>query len=91
MNLYSIRTYETADEAFSLHCGIMLRLSDRNFRESRTPPELIGYDAFISHASEDKDGFVRPLAKELSRRGFRVWYDEFSLKVGDKLTRNRTN
>lgn len=88
MNLYSRKTYRTADEAFSLHCGLMLRMSDRNFAESEEPPEAVGYDAFISHASEDKEAFVRPLAKALSRLGFRVWYDEFSLKVGDSLRRS---
>ncbi|MDP3111971.1 MAG: toll/interleukin-1 receptor domain-containing protein [Thermodesulfovibrionales bacterium] len=46
------------------------------------------YDAFICHASEDKDSFVRPLANELRRRGLHVWYDEFSLRVGDSLRRS---
>ena len=45
------------------------------------------FDVFISHASEDKDPFVRPLAEELSLRGLRVWYDEFTLTVGDSLRR----
>jgi hypothetical protein len=44
------------------------------------------WDLFISHASEDKDSFVRPLATELSRLGLRVWYDEFSLHIGDSLS-----
>jgi hypothetical protein len=39
---------------------------------------------FISHASEDKDAFVRPLAEALSKK-FDVWYDEYELKVGDSL------
>lgn len=43
------------------------------------------YDVFISHASEDKDSFVRSLAGDLSRLGFHVWYDEFELKIGDSL------
>ena len=43
------------------------------------------YDFFISHASEDKDSFVRELAKKLVERGCRVWYDEFELKIGDSL------
>ena len=43
------------------------------------------YDVFISHASEDKDSLVRPLAAALARHGFRVWYDEFELKIGDGL------
>lgn len=44
------------------------------------------YDVFISHASEDKDAIVRPLATELERLSVRVWYDEFSLKLGDSLS-----
>lgn len=43
------------------------------------------YDVFISHASEDKDGFVRPLAAALVQAGLNVWYDEFTLKLGDSL------
>ena len=49
--------------------------------------EQESYDFFISHASEDKDSFVRGLAKALQARGARVWYDEFALKVGDSLRR----
>ena len=45
------------------------------------------YDVFISHASEDKDAIVRPLAEALLRRGLKVWYDEFELKIGDSLRR----
>src|SRR5260370_31793293 len=43
------------------------------------------HDVFISHAWEDKDAIARPLAEELRKRGLDVWYDEFSLKVGDHL------
>ncbi len=46
----------------------------------------LAWDLFISHASEDKEVLVRPLATELSRLGLRVWYDEFSLRVGDSLS-----
>jgi hypothetical protein len=62
------------------------RLSGRENR--RAPiPETNSYDFFISHASEDKDGFVRKLAESLRARGAKVWYDEFTLKVGDSLRR----
>ena len=44
-----------------------------------------GYDAFICHASEDKDVLVRPLAEILIEGGFDIWYDEFELTVGDSL------
>ncbi len=46
------------------------------------------WDVFISHASEDKDAFVRPLATALRNLGVKVWYDEFSLRVGDSLSRS---
>jgi hypothetical protein len=49
---------------------------------------LLQYDLFISHASEDKDDFVRPLAEALKLLGVRVWYDEFQLLVGDSLRRS---
>lgn len=39
---------------------------------------------FISHASEDKNDFVRSLASEINKL-FDVWYDEKDLKVGDSL------
>jgi len=45
------------------------------------------WDVFICHASEDKDTFVRALAEELQRRGTKVWYDEFTLRLGDSLRR----
>ena len=44
------------------------------------------HDIFISHASEDKDDFVRPLAKLLINKRYRIWYDEFSLTIGDSLS-----
>ena len=46
------------------------------------------YDFFISHASEDKDGIVRQLAKLLNDKGAKVWYDELTLKVGSRLRRS---
>lgn len=58
---------------------------------NNTPPERMqneeSHDVFISHASEDKDEIVRPLANALIAEGLSVWYDEFSLKIGDSLRR----
>ena len=50
-------------------------------------PEAGGerYDVFISHASEDKDSVVRDLANALTAEGLRVWFDEFTLRIGDSL------
>ena len=44
------------------------------------------WDVFISHASEDKDTFVRPLAQALDQLGVKVWYDEFALRPGISLS-----
>ena len=81
LNLYDKSKF-SADEAFSFHTGLMLRLLARQDKHS---PEAVGYDAFISHASEDKQGFVRPLAELLREMEFKIWYDEFELSVGDSL------
>nr|WP_281492473.1 toll/interleukin-1 receptor domain-containing protein [Wohlfahrtiimonas chitiniclastica] len=43
------------------------------------------YDVFISHASEDKEEFVRQFVNALTNKGLKVWYDEFTLKIGDSL------
>jgi hypothetical protein len=45
------------------------------------------YDVFICHASQDKENFVRLLAEALRRLGVSVWYDEFSLEIGDSISR----
>jgi hypothetical protein len=45
------------------------------------------FDVFISHATEDKDDVVRPLAQSLQCAGLRVWYDEFEMRIGDSLRR----
>ncbi len=45
-------------------------------------------DLFISHASEDKNDFVRPLAELLKKYGVDVWYDEFELRIGKSLSRS---
>lgn len=46
------------------------------------------WDVFICHASEDKEAVARPLADALSQKGLKVWYDEFTLTLGDSLRRS---
>jgi hypothetical protein len=43
------------------------------------------WDIFISHATEDKESVVIPLAKELSKYPIKVWIDDQELKIGDSL------
>jgi len=42
------------------------------------------WDVFVSHATEDKP-IVRQIAVELKKQGYAVWYDEWTLKIGDSL------
>lgn len=46
------------------------------------------WNVFISHASEDKDRFVRPFIRNLLRLGLSVWYDELEICPGDSLRRS---
>ena len=45
------------------------------------------WDAFLSHAGEDKNEVAVPLADALAARGIRVWLDAISMTVGDSLNR----
>jgi hypothetical protein len=48
----------------------------------------MSWDFFISHASEDKADIARPLAERLQAKGYKVWYDEYTLILGDNLRRS---
>jgi TIR domain len=64
------------------------RESGQLTQQLRTESKETLWDAFISHASEDNESFVRPLAEALQVADLRIWYDEFSLRVGDSLRRS---
>lgn len=49
--------------------------------------KLKNWDLFICHASEDKEAIARPICNALNERGLSVWFDEFTLKLGDSLRR----
>lgn len=49
------------------------------------------YHVFVSHASDDKEEFVRPFVTALKTEGLNVWYDETELKIGDSLRRSIDN
>lgn len=56
--------------------------------QAASPPSIGHWDVFISPAGEDKEDFVRPLARALRARGLSVWFDELTLIVGDSLRRS---
>lgn len=68
------------------HLETLRRNLAAEFPDYQTPSDDVEYDVFISHASPDKEGFVEPLAEILSEMGFRVWYADFVLEVGDSLS-----
>lgn len=43
------------------------------------------YDAFISHAIEDKGSIANSLVAELQKRGIKVWYSGKDLKPGESI------
>ena len=43
------------------------------------------FDAFMSHASENKSAVVLPIARRLQKLGYRVWVDASELVVGTSL------
>ena len=59
----------------------------QNRNEALSAKDQFEYDVFICHSSEDKDEIARPLAEALRSRNLKVWYDEFTLKLGDSLRR----
>jgi hypothetical protein len=44
------------------------------------------YDVFISHAYEDQNEFAGQLALSLKKKGLKVWYSGFELKLGASIT-----
>lgn len=65
---------------------------DGQFRSLQRKRMVAGYyrcmksrKAFLSHASEDKDRFVREFAKKLYAKGVEVWVDGWEIYPGDSL------
>lgn len=63
--------------------GFKAVVRDREYARKRAMHEIPL--AFISHDSRDKDSLVRKLAQQMSGMSCPVWYDEYSLGVGDSL------
>lgn len=63
--------------------GIVLQFRGPNYSQKRS--ELEKPLAFISHDFRDKDEIARPIALGLIKLMKPVWFDEYSLKVGDRL------
>lgn len=76
-------------EEFAKGKNLSLQYRGPNFSKERSAIEKPL--AFISHDSKDKDSVARPIATKLSRLMCPVWFDEFSLKLGDNLRESIEN
>ena len=92
------KTKKEQKEIFTLQQQITREMKKQKIQSLHSfdllKPQLIdqiSYDVFVSHASEDKDDFVRNFVKCLQQNGLKVWYDEFTLRVGDSLRRSIDN
>ena len=70
-------------KALAQSTGLLLRIRSLAFVRERSSLEKPL--AFILHDSRNKEEIASPLAIQLSRMLCPVWFDEFSLKVGDSL------
>jgi formylglycine-generating enzyme required for sulfatase activity len=82
------RVLELFPELESTSNSLSLPRDSFTFREQAATIKENIWDIFISHASEDKEEIARPLAEALQQTGLKVWYDEFTLKIGDSLRRS---
>ncbi|MEK6295691.1 MAG: toll/interleukin-1 receptor domain-containing protein [Paraburkholderia tropica] len=69
------------DEAEKLNINLQVRTPEYAMIRSNQESPL----AFISHDSRDKSEVARPIATTLQGMMCPVWYDEFSMSVGDSL------
>jgi hypothetical protein len=91
----SLETYGTAPFEFNRvsinatgRLELERRMSQKIPKSTQLKEDNKEWDLFICHASEDKEEIVRPLVKALIKEGFQVWYDEFTLTLGDSLRRS---
>lgn len=63
--------------------GLRIHYRDLNFSIERSKFETPL--AFISHDSRDKEEIASKIATTLQTRMLPIWYDEYSLKLGDNL------
>ncbi len=83
----SLRPLPVINEAPLRSIPSLVREADHELAPTPEAPDGRVFDVFISHACEDKDDVVRPMANALLKAGLSVWFDEFELRIGDSLRR----
>jgi hypothetical protein len=77
--------FELLDTKFSSDSEGVQKIPSNDKTNGKSLIGIKQYDAFICHASEDKDHFVRPFVQQLEKGNAKIWYDEFELEIGDSL------
>lgn len=78
-------TGDDADELLELGSARNLAVVVRDAKYAQRRDNVRKPLAFVSHDWRDKETIARPLAVSLTQRLCNVWYDEFTLRVGDSL------
>lgn len=62
-------------------------LGGKSLQDVSATQEAKEYDAFLCHASEDKDAIVRPFAEAMEQQGLKPWFDKAEVRWGDSLVK----
>ncbi|RPE09742.1 toll/interleukin-1 receptor domain-containing protein [Chitinophaga lutea] len=87
--IYFYIEYELTDQEYSelnlesSRIGIWVTIRSKKYAEMENKSKKP--QAFISHDSRDKELIARPIFHGLQSRLCSVWYDEYSLNIGDSL------
>ena len=65
-------------------------LGGKSLQDVSATQEAKEYDAFLCHASEDKDAIVEPFAEAMEQQGLKPWFDKAEVRWGDSLV-NKIN
>lgn len=78
----NVSTTSITETFNSIGCNALLIDDDyiNNVQENKRP------DFFICHDYRDKEAVATPLYNELTAKKAKVWYDDYSLTVGDSLS-----
>lgn len=79
----SAARYDEAVQEQALKNGHLLQIRRNNYAEKRN--NLEKPYAFLSHDSRDKDLIAKPIVHGLTKLACPIWYDEYSLQIGDSL------
>ncbi len=84
--LVSLKRLKTSGKMFECYIG-RGGISIIIYGDNGSPPQKIGYDVFVSHATKDKIPYVNDLYKELKKLEVKIFYDQVELSWGDNWKR----